>query len=137
MYFSHLGVFLISVKIKKNKTTPKICKITVLALPCSLTPIKKVWCWSKAKHAALKEAIKDANWTSSTKQPASTQPGKGGILFSCLLQKTTSPSRCPQAQSHPNRGSQLRSGLKSEKSIVCIVATRRSAVQKHRQNTGK
>ena len=37
MYFSHLGVFLISVKplateITENKTTPKICKITVLAL---------------------------------------------------------------------------------------------------------
>ena len=58
--------------------------------------------------------------TSSTKQPTSTQPDKGGNLFSCLLQKTTSPSGRPQAQSHPNRGSQLRSGLKSEKSIVCI-----------------
>ena len=34
MYFSHLGVFLISVKPMttentENKTTPKICKITV------------------------------------------------------------------------------------------------------------
>ena len=27
-----------------------------------LTHTKKGWCWSKAKHAALKEAIKDANW---------------------------------------------------------------------------
>ena len=27
-----------------------------------LTHTKKVWCWSKAKHAALKEAIEDANW---------------------------------------------------------------------------
>ena len=36
MHFSHLGVFLISVKpltteITENKTTPKICKITVNA----------------------------------------------------------------------------------------------------------
>ena len=46
MYFSHLGVFLISVKPMttentENKTTPKICKITVsLSLSLSLLAFK-------------------------------------------------------------------------------------------------
>ena len=49
MYFSHLGVFLISVKPMttentENKTTPKICKITVpLVLPSLGKEMAVVW----------------------------------------------------------------------------------------------
>ena len=49
MCFSHFGVFLISVKPlatenTENKTTPKICKITVLFFRTGYLPLLFQWC---------------------------------------------------------------------------------------------
>ena len=103
-----------------------------------LTHTKKVWCWSKAKHAALKEAIKDANWDEfyeATSVNTAWQRWKSILLplaENHIPQRTSSSTIPPK----PWITAEIRAQIR-EKHPICIVATRRGAVQKHGKNTGK